>query len=135
MIRPHSALLRWAAPASFAFAAFGCYATTIRSGARPVAAGIEYDAKWHHGLVWGIAELSGPYNLAHVCPQGWASIRTETSFLNGLTSAVTSGLYSPQTITVQCSVPERSPVRAPLEAPPHRELEPPPASHVLSSSH
>ena len=108
-----------------------CYTTTIRSGAPPAAPGVEYDARWHHGLVWGIAELSGPYDLAHVCPRGWSSIKTETSFLNGLTSAVTSGVYSPQTITVQCSASDPLPLHV---APPTRDLEQPPASQGSFSS-
>lgn len=91
----------------------GCYTTTIHSGAPASPAGIEYDGKWHHGLVWGIAELSGPYNMAHVCPQGWATIKTETSFLNGLVSTATSGVYSPQTVTVQCASTAKMPTIAP----------------------
>lgn len=81
----------------------GCYTTTIHSGKPAERPAIEYDEKWHHGLVWGIAELSGPYDLKQICPNGWAVIKTETSFVNGITEAVTSGIYSPQTITVQCA--------------------------------
>ncbi len=80
-----------------------CYSTTITSGKPAAPAGIEYDEKWHHGLVWGIAEVSGPYNLQEVCPEGWSEIKTETSFLNGLVEMVTGGIYSPQTITVRCA--------------------------------
>jgi Bor protein len=100
--------------------ATGCYTTTLHSGKPAAPAGIEYDEKWHHGLVWGIAELSGPYNLARVCPRGWASIKTETSFLNGIVGAVTGDIYSPQTVTVRCST--LAPVTVPvpsLGAPPN----------------
>jgi hypothetical protein len=103
MTRAFTRLLTFSSLAVLGFTGVGCYTTTLRSGKLAERPGIEYDQKWHHGLVWGIAELSGPYNLARVCPRGWAVVRTETSFLNGLVSAVTSGLYSPQTITVQCS--------------------------------
>ena len=81
----------------------GCYTTTIHSGKPAERPGIEYDERWHHGLVWGIAELSGPYDLQRICPNGWSVIKTETSFVNGVVQAVTSGIYSPQTITVQCA--------------------------------
>jgi hypothetical protein len=81
----------------------GCYTTTLRSGAEAAPPTVAYDEKWHSGLVWGIAELSGPYDLAKACPGGWAEITTETSFLNGLVEAVTSGIYAPQTVTIRCT--------------------------------
>ena len=88
----------------------GCYTTTVRSGLPPAPPTIEYDAKWHSGLVVGIAELSGPYDLRKICPNGWADIRTETSFVNGVVELVTSGIYSPQSITVRCTnLPNASP--------------------------
>jgi hypothetical protein len=96
--------------AGLGFTVAGCYTTSIRSGKLAQPPGIEYDQRWHHGLVWGIAELSGPYNLSRVCPRGWAVITTQTSFLNGVVSAVTSGLYSPQTVTVQCSAEGLNPL-------------------------
>jgi hypothetical protein len=61
----------------------GCYTTTVSSGKPAAPARIEFDEKWHHGVVYGIAELSGPYDLEKVCPDGWSEITTETSFLNG----------------------------------------------------
>ncbi len=94
---------RGALMVAFAATAAGCYTTTIRSGSAPAAPTVEYDEKWHHGFVWGIAEVSGPYDLQKVCPNGWAEITTETSFLNGLVDAVTYGIYSPQTVTIRCT--------------------------------
>jgi Bor protein len=81
----------------------GCFTTVIRSGQPVSPATVAYDARWHHGILWGIAELSGPYDLSQACPQGWAEIETETSFLNFLLSAITSSLYSSQTVSVRCS--------------------------------
>lgn len=87
-----------------ALGASGCYATTLRSGVMPEPKpSIEHDASWHHGVVFGIAELSGPYDLAELCPHGWAEITTETSFLNGLVDMITGGIYNPQTVTVRCA--------------------------------
>jgi hypothetical protein len=86
-----------------ALCATGCFRTTIKNGLQMDYAPIEYDNKWHSGLVYGIAELSGPYDLSKVCPQGWAAIHTETSFLNGLVQALTAQIYSPQSITVTCA--------------------------------
>ena len=82
----------------------GCYATTLRSGLTPEPKPrVELDERWHHGVIWGIAELSGPYDLKKLCPNGWAEVTTETSFLNGLLSSITSSLYTPQTVTVRCT--------------------------------
>lgn len=81
----------------------GCFTTTLRSGLPASAARIENDRRWHHGVIWGIAELSGPYDLKQICPQGWAEVTTETSFVNWLLYSITSGIYSPQTVTIRCS--------------------------------
>lgn len=87
----------------------GCYTTTLRSGKPANAARIDLDHRWHHGVIWGIAELSGPYNLKALCPNGWGEIQTETSFVNGLLNYLTSGIYAPQTVTVRCSGEEPEP--------------------------
>jgi hypothetical protein len=81
----------------------GCYTTTLQSGLPAAPPTVEYDDKWHSGVVLGIAELSGPYDLQKICPHGWAQIKTETSFVNGVVELVTSGIYSPQTVTIHCA--------------------------------
>lgn len=83
----------------------GCYTTTFRSGLPPEPQPkIANDERWHHGVVWGVGELSGPYDINELCPGGkWAEITTHTSFVNGLIEFIASGLYAPQTITVRCA--------------------------------
>lgn len=104
--------------------ATGCYTTTIRSG-RPINPQpvmqqdgdevIEYDGKWHHGFIAGMVEVGGNYNLDRICPQGWAEIKTETSFVNVVVTAVTMGVYTPQSVTIKCSlVPVQQPAPPPL---------------------
>jgi hypothetical protein len=104
----------------------GCYTTTVTSGKPAARARIEYDEKWHSGVVWGIAELSGPYNLQQICPNGWAEIKTETSFLNGFVDAVTYGIYAPQTVSVRCAAgaPALAPAAAAPSSTPAPALEP-----------
>jgi hypothetical protein len=111
-----------AAVVAFALPLTGCYTTTLRSGAKVAPATVEYDSKWHHGFVLGIAEVSGPYDLHKACPNGWAQITTETSFLNGFVELVTSGIYAPQTVTVQCA--SEGPIHSPQSAPPPTEAQP-----------
>lgn len=88
----------------------GCFKTILKSGKPANAARIENDKRWHHGVIWGIAELSGPYDLKTLCPNGWAEVKSETSFVNGLLDAITSGIYAPQSVTIRCSgeEPEQS---------------------------
>lgn len=81
----------------------GCFRMTIKNGNPVGQTPIEYDNKWHSGVVFGLAELSGPYDLSKVCPGGWAEIHTETSFVNGLVEAITSNIYTPQSVTIRCS--------------------------------
>jgi hypothetical protein len=116
---------------SVSILASGCYTTIIRNGKTPNPPTVAYDARWHHGILWGIAELSGPYDLSQICPQGWAEIKTETSFLNGLLSSITNSIYSSQTLWVRCSAaPAPLSARAvqPLAAPPVSAPPPPPPS-------
>ena len=51
----------------------------------------------------GTQEASGPYDVEKMCPDGWAEIKTETSFANGLVDVVTLNIYNPQTIEVTCA--------------------------------
>jgi hypothetical protein len=79
---------------------------------------VEHDEKWHSGIVLGIPELSGPHKLTEICPHGWAEIKTETSFVNGLVEAVTMALYNPQTVTVICSATPALPIPMSTSVPP-----------------
>jgi len=85
----------------------GCFKTHIKNGAPVGPTPIEYDNRWHNGLIYGIAELSGPYDLQKACPQGWSEIYTETDFLTGFVSALTFQIYTPQRVTVRCSASGR----------------------------
>jgi len=82
----------------------GCWRVTIRNGTTPAGqTPIEFDNKWHSGLIYGLAELSGPYNLSEVCPRSWAEIHTETPFVQGLVQVLTLNIYNPQGVTVRCA--------------------------------
>ena len=94
----------------------GCYTTTLHSGLPASPATVAYDHRWHHGLFAGIAELSSPYDLSQVCPQGWSEIETEQSFLNGLLALIGQG-YSSQTVTIRCAATQQTPA-ASLPTPP-----------------
>jgi hypothetical protein len=80
-----------------------CYTTSVRSGAAPGRTPVGYDDHWHHGFLWGIAEASGPYDIDQICPEGWAEVKTETTFLTGLVEVLALGIYSPQSVTLVCA--------------------------------
>jgi hypothetical protein len=86
-----------------ALAATGCYTTTMRSGKPVGEAPLAADDRWHSGFLGGTQEASGPYDLSQLCPDGWAEIRTKTSFGNGLVELLTVGVYNPQTVDVKCA--------------------------------
>jgi hypothetical protein len=86
-----------------ALCAAGCFRMTVKNGRPAGQTPIEYDEKWHSGLIYGLAELSGPYDLARVCPNGWSAVHSETSFVNGLVEVITFNIYTPQTVTIRCA--------------------------------
>ncbi len=90
---------------ALAAAAGGCFRATVRSGEPPGSVPPGYDEKWHHGLVGGLIQLSGPYALDRVCPDGWAEVQAKTDPLDSLLNLVTTTLYSPQAVRVVCAVP------------------------------
>ncbi|HKE17565.1 MAG TPA: hypothetical protein VKB80_21970 [Kofleriaceae bacterium] len=85
--------------------ASACYSTTVRSGKPVGQPAQDADGHWHSGLITGGIELSGPYELDRVCPDGWAEIHTETSLPNELVELLTFRIYAPQTVTVKCAAP------------------------------
>ncbi|MBY6186605.1 Bor family protein [Marinobacter hydrocarbonoclasticus] len=62
--------------------------------------------QWHHNMALALVEVSDPVDLNNQCGEnGWASVKTETSFINGLPGAVIPYLgllWTPKTATVQC---------------------------------
>jgi hypothetical protein len=89
--------------AAVAAVAGGCYTTRVHSGMPGAIPAPLATERWHHTLVGGLAEVSDPIDLEALCPQGWASIHEEYTFLNGLVASVTEQIYTPRTYTVTCS--------------------------------
>ena len=57
----------------------------------------EWQSQWLGGLI-GERTL----DIDVLCPSGNATIHDEQSFLNGLVSALTVGIYSPTTVKIRC---------------------------------
>ncbi|HTP51039.1 MAG TPA: hypothetical protein VMK42_10100 [Anaeromyxobacteraceae bacterium] len=80
--------------------ATGCfhvnYVTT-----KPQAPAPAYDG-WHSDVVWGLVEVSDPVDVPKLCPNGFARIESQLTFVQGLVQYLTIGLYNPQNVTVTC---------------------------------
>jgi len=90
----------------------GCY--TIRYERRATPEPGAPREQWHHGLVGGAVDLSGPVRLDQACPDGVARVESQTTFINWFLQAVTTGgvlvplhapLWSPATVRVTCARP------------------------------
>ena len=88
--------------AGLLLAGAGCYRHTYTVGAGAPAGPLVYD-HWHHHWLWGIINPDRQVALKAVCASGDATIDNEMSFLNGLVSALTWGIYSPTTVKIRCA--------------------------------
>jgi hypothetical protein len=94
--------------AAFAIAAVaalttGCYKVTIvNNGAIGGGASPAYTDRWNHNAVVGLANLSGPQDASSACPNGWATIETQQTFVQGLVGSIVQNLYTPQNLTIRC---------------------------------
>lgn len=81
----------------------GCHKIYYHNGGPAVAnkASAQYN-EWHHDGVFGLVEFSEPVNLKTRCQKGWDTVETENSFLTGLVSGLTYGLYTPREANVVC---------------------------------
>lgn len=124
--------------AALAVSTTGCFRIRYITNT-PAESSPAYD-RWHHNAIAGLWEVSDAVNVSEICPQGFAEVDNETTFLNWLAGAVvqnavsvplylaTSGkdaagnatpgfylpfsLWTPQSVSVTCSR-----VSAPATAP------------------
>jgi hypothetical protein len=78
----------------------GCYHAVVDTGRAP--SGQLVENRWAHGFVYGLVPPSA-VEVAQECPNGVARVETQLSFLNQVASALTFGIYTPMTISVQCA--------------------------------
>lgn len=81
-------------------AASACYEHTFTVGQGAPTGPVVY-SEWHSSWLGG---LIGERNIAvdQVCPSGNATIHDEQSFLNGLVSVLTAGIYTPTEVKIRC---------------------------------
>ncbi len=89
----------------------GCYTIRYeRRGAAPEAGAPR--ETWHHGVLGGALDASGPVQLDAACPAGVASVESQVTFGNVVGQALTSfgalaliraPVWSPSTVRVTCA--------------------------------
>ena len=95
-------MLRMAVVAAVALSMAGC--STYRIGYRDatVAPGGQTHEVSQNFFLWGLAG-GDQVALDRLCSNGVASIDSERSFVDGVLSVITAGLYTPMTVRVQCT--------------------------------
>ena len=91
---------RWLSLAFVAVSASACFHQVVNTG-RP-AGSTQIDLPWVQGWLWGLVSPQ-PIETRAQCPSGVATVTTEMSFMNGLVSGLTLGIYTPQHVTIVCS--------------------------------
>lgn len=91
---------RWSSLALVVFLGSGCFHQIVQTGNPPGATVVDkaFVPGWLFGLV-----PNTPVDVRKECPMGVAVVETETSFVNGLASAVTLGIFTPQHVRITCS--------------------------------
>jgi hypothetical protein len=97
-----SSMRRFAAAAALgALALTGCY--KVQVVASPTAVGGEAKASWQNFFVFGLVG-NARIDVREFCGGGEAAtVETGATFVNGLVSGLTFGLYTPRTVTVTCA--------------------------------
>jgi len=97
-----TSMRRFAAAAALgALALTGCYKVQVVSS--PTAMGGEAKASWQNFFIFGLVG-NARVDVREFCDGGQAaSVETGATFVNGLVSGLTFGLYSPRTVTVTCA--------------------------------
>lgn len=80
---------------------WGCYEHTFTVGRGAPQAPVVYD-HWQNFWLGGLVGHTR-MDVQRMCPSGNATIEAEQTFLNGLVSALTSGIYTPTTLRVRCA--------------------------------
>jgi hypothetical protein len=78
----------------------GCYHITVVTGTNPSSTVV--DKPWQMSFVAGLAPPP-ELNVKDQCPNGVAKVETQQSFLNGLVSAISSGIVTPIQATITCA--------------------------------
>jgi hypothetical protein len=77
----------------------GCYHSIVDTGLEP--SGVQYHGEWESA--WFVGLIPARVEATAICEGAWARVETQQSFLNGLVSFLTLGIYSPHEVKVVCA--------------------------------
>lgn len=81
----------------------GCYRHNVIVGGASFPEPV-FEDKFHTHLFWGLANIEGTDIAAStLCPTGVSHVETKVSFVNGLLSALTGGIYTPTQVRIYCT--------------------------------
>jgi hypothetical protein len=86
-----------------AFAVFGvtgCFHQVVETGLTPAPGGATIN-RTAGVAFWGLK--AAEVDARQECTNGVAVVETQQTFMNGLISALTLGIYNPQTVTITCA--------------------------------
>ncbi len=78
-----------------------CYQYQFTIGEGAPTAPVE-EEEWRSHWLWGLISPDNNLELRDECSSENATIEAEQTFLNGLVSVLTGGIYSPTTVRVRC---------------------------------
>lgn len=110
---------RLATLAAAAVLACGCYRQAVQTGRTPSATVIH--RPWTHTFLWGLVPAE-PIDVTTECRSGIATVVTEQSFLNGVATVLTLGIWTPRDVTIRCATASATrghPLRVANAAAPH----------------
>ena len=91
---------RLAVLAAVAMLASGCYRQVVQTGRTPSATVIH--RPWTHTFLLGLVPAE-PIDVTAECRSGIATVVTEQSFLNGVATLLTLGIWTPRAVTISCA--------------------------------
>ncbi len=77
-----------------------CYHSVIDTGLQPGPVG--YYEEWE--TAWLIGAVPARVDASDACQGPWARVETQQSFLNGIVTVLTLGIFSPRQVEVTCAV-------------------------------
>jgi hypothetical protein len=86
--------------AAVVLTASACYRQVVQTGRTPGPTVI--DKPWTNAFLWGLV-APAPIDVSTQCRTGIATVVTQQSFVNGVASLLTLGLYSPRHVTITCA--------------------------------
>lgn len=79
--------------------AAGCYHSVIETGLQPGPVG--YHEEWE--TAWFIGAVPARVDATEACSGPWARVETQQSFLNGIVTILTLGIFAPHEVEVTCA--------------------------------